>query len=233
MHKVFDFLMQHKNEFPQVAEFDGFDTRFSEAMLFDHMPAVVLDMINNYKYIPELIVVNVEDLDFMKFTSSQQRVNIKKMVITYKALIKQVVSPTDNFRVFFFNLMILLPWYVGWQSQRAARHARSHFNGCLASMVWYHGCYMICHDGIYAPIGEGLFDTDHYDDLSNIGISMFLADIVLLIKHIYQPFQVAQEAIALPFRMLKAIKSRICKQQCKAFTWMINITFVICLLLNN
>ena len=104
------------------------------------------------------------------------------MVTMCKALTRQVVRPTDNFHSFFFNLMISLPWYVGWQSQRAAKHARSCFNGCLTSMAQDHNCYIIHHNGILATIGEGLFDADHPGDLSNVGLSMFLADIVLLIK---------------------------------------------------
>ena len=57
MTKAFQFLMQHKDRFPQVADFDGFDTKFSEAMLLEHVPAMVLDMINHYKYFPEFVVV--------------------------------------------------------------------------------------------------------------------------------------------------------------------------------
>ena len=34
----------------------------------------------------------------------------------------------------------------------------------------------------------------HPGNLSNVGLSMFLADIVLLLKKIRQPFQVVQEA---------------------------------------
>ena len=81
----------------------------------------------------------------------------------------------------------------------------SHLNGCLASMAWDHRCYFICYDGIHATIGEGLFDTDHPGDLSNVGLSMFLSDIVLLIKRVHKPLQVGQEAFALPFQM-SAIK---------------------------
>ena len=46
MSKAFQFLMQHKDRSPQVADFDGFYTRFSEAMLLEHAPATVLNMIN-------------------------------------------------------------------------------------------------------------------------------------------------------------------------------------------
>ena len=65
--------MQHREHFPQIADFDGFDTRFSEAMLLEHTPVMVLNVINHYQYIPELMVVNVEASDFTRFTNSQQR----------------------------------------------------------------------------------------------------------------------------------------------------------------
>ena len=135
MGKAFHFLMQHKNRFPQVSEYKGFDTRFSEAMLLEHMPAAVLNMINYYKYLPELVMINVGASDFTRFSKSQQRANIKRIVSSCKAHTKQVIRPMDNFRRFFLNLMISLPWYMGRKSQRVARRARSHFNGCLASVA--------------------------------------------------------------------------------------------------
>ena len=55
-------------------------------------------------------------------------------------------------------------------------------------------------------ISEGLFDTAHPGDLSNVGLGMFLADIVLLIKWVCRPFQAAKEAVALSFCMSKTIK---------------------------
>ena len=152
------------------------------------MPAMVLIMINHYQYILELVVVNVGALDFTSFTNSQQQANRRHMVATCKALTRQVVTSTDMFQGFFFNLMISLPWYMGQKCQRATSHARSRFNGCLTSMAQDHKCYIIHHDGIKATISEGLYDMGHPGDLSNVGLSMFLADIVLLIKKVCQPF---------------------------------------------
>ena len=123
-----------------------------------------------------------------------------------KALTRQVVRSTDTFQGFFFNCMISLPWNMEWKCQRAVRHARSRFDGCLVSMAQNHGYYIVCHDGIKATISEGLYDTGHPGDLSNVGLSMFLADIVLLIKKVCQPFQVAQEAKAVPFCMSHALQ---------------------------
>ena len=205
MSKAFQFLMQHKDRLLQVANFDGFDTRFSETMLLEHVPATVLDMINHYKYIPELVVINVGMSDFTRYTDSQQWANIRKMIVICKALTKQVIRTTDTFGGFFFNLMISLPLYMGWESQCAARRARSHFNN-LTSMAHDHGCYIIHHDGIKATIRQGLFETSNPGDLTNVGLSMFLADIVLLIKCICKPLQVAQEARQLPFCISEALE---------------------------
>ena len=110
MGKAYQFLMHHRDRFHQVSDYDGFNTRFLEAMLLQHMLAMVLDMLNNFKYLAELIVINVRAPDFTRFSNSEQRANIWKMVASCKALTKEVVRPTDNFRGFFLNLMISLPW---------------------------------------------------------------------------------------------------------------------------
>ena len=216
MGKAFQFLIQHKDRFPQVSEYEGFDTRFSEAMLLEHTPTAVLDMINCYKYLPELVVINVGAFDFTRFSNSQQQTNIKMMVSSCKALTKQVVRPTDNFQDFFLNLMISLPWYMGWKSQRAARRARSHFSGCLTSVAHDQGCYIVRHDGIKDTIGHGLFDTRIPGDLSEVSLSMFLADIVLLIKRVCKPIQVAQEAKLIPFCMSRALHYQSLQQAVQA-----------------
>ena len=73
-------------------------------------------------------------------------------------------------------------------------------------MAHDHGCYIICHGGIKATISQDLFDTSNPGDLTNVSSSMFLVNIVLLIKHVHKPFLVAQEAKQLPFCMSEALK---------------------------
>ena len=90
MGKAYQFVMQYRARFPQVADYDWFNTRFLESMLLEHMPAVVLNMLNNLKYLPELIVINVGASDFTRFSNSEQRANIQKMVALCKALTKKV-----------------------------------------------------------------------------------------------------------------------------------------------
>ena len=110
--------------------------------------------------------------------------------------------------------MISYPGYMSWKSQHAARRARSCFNGCLASMTFDHGCYIIHHNGIKATIRQGLFDTSNPGDLTDVGLSMFLVDIVLLIECIHKPFQVAQEARQLLFWMSEDSNYKTWMQQC-------------------
>ena len=198
--------MQHRDRFLQLQDYNGFDTQFSEDMLLEHTPATVLDMLNNYKYLPELVVINVGASNFTKCTNSQQRANIRKMVNSCKALTKKVVRLMDNFRGFFLNLMISPPWYVGWKSKQVARRAKSCFSGCLTSVAWDQGCYIVCYDGIKATIDQGLFDTNNPGDLTDVSLSMFLADVIILIKRVCKPFQVAQEARQLPFHKSRALK---------------------------
>ena len=86
-----------------------------------------------------------------------------------------------------------------------ARRARSHFNGCLASVARDQSCYIVHHDGIIATLGKGLYDTNSPGNLSALGLSMFLVDIVILTKKVCKPFQVAQEAKLIPFHMSRAL----------------------------
>ena len=176
----------------------------------------MLHLINENKYLPEVIVISVGMSDFSRFTNSQQRANIRYMVRASKALTQKVERQSDNFKGIFINLLISLPWYVGWESQRAARRARSRFNGCLASVARDQGCYIVRHDGIVAAQGQGLYDPNNPGDLSQLGLSMFLADIVIRVKRVCKPFQVAQEAIMLPFRMSKALHRQNLRQAVQA-----------------
>ena len=94
-----------------------------------------------------------------------------------------------------------------------AQRAISHFNGCLARD---QGCYIVHHDGIVATIGKGLCDQNSPGDLSDVSISIFLADIVILIKKVCKPFQVAQEARSMPLCMAKALHHQSLSQAVQA-----------------
>ena len=70
MRLAFKVLMKHHSRFHQLDSLEGFDMQFVEAMMLEHMPAVVLNIIlNSYKYLPELIIVHVRALDFSRVTN--------------------------------------------------------------------------------------------------------------------------------------------------------------------
>ena len=41
--------MKHKDRFHKLEPLEGFDSRFAEAMMLEHMLAMVQDMVNKYK----------------------------------------------------------------------------------------------------------------------------------------------------------------------------------------
>ena len=61
LSKAFQFLMHYKERFSQLVDYDGCNTRFSEATLLEHAPAVVLDMLNHYKHLSELINMGCDE----------------------------------------------------------------------------------------------------------------------------------------------------------------------------
>ena len=65
-------------------------------------------------------------------------------------------------------------------------------------------------------MGQGLYDPQNPGDLSQMGLSMFLADIVILVKKVCKLFQVVQEARMLPFKMSKAIHRQSLRQAVQA-----------------
>ena len=134
MGKAFDFLTQHQDRFPQLEDYEGFDTRISGAMLLEHTPAMVLDLLNSLKYLPELIVINVGMSDFTRFSNSQQRANIKKMIVACKVLTKRWSSNQTTSGV--YSLTSWCP-YHGTSAGKANRQPIGHAHTLMvASQVW-------------------------------------------------------------------------------------------------
>ena len=68
-----------------------------------------------------------------------------------------------------FSLMLSLPFYINWDSQRAAQRARAHFNGSLAEHAQKNGGYIIRHPEIAAVTDPGLYNPNNQGDLNEIG----------------------------------------------------------------
>ena len=89
--------MKYQDRFYQFNSLEGFDTRFTEAMLLEHMPGTVPDMVNRYMNLPEFIVVHVGASDLSRVTNHQIRVTIKNMVLSCKKITVMACQSTDSF----------------------------------------------------------------------------------------------------------------------------------------
>ena len=156
------------------------------------MLAMVLDMVNNYKYLPELIVIHVGALDFSQVTNHQihMNINIKNMVLNCKKITTAACRSTDSFHSFIFSLMLLLPFYINWESQQVARQVRAHFNGELAKHAQLNGGYIIRHPDIAPATNPGLYDLNNQGDLMEIWYLLMMKDIARRIQTIIVPFAV-------------------------------------------
>ena len=156
-------------------------------MLLEHTPAMVLDMVNRYKYLPELIIVHVGALDFSKVTNHQIWINIQNMVLNCKNITTVACRSTDSFHRFMFSLMLSLPFYINWDSQWAARWARAHFNGSLAKHTQLNRGYIIRHLDIMVATDLVLYDPNKQGDLTEIGYLLMMKDITQKV-YIYSLF---------------------------------------------
>ena len=80
---AFKVLMKHRDRFHQLDSLEGFDTRFTEAMMLEHTLATVLNMVNRYKYLPELIIIHAGASDYM--------------VLSHKKITATACRSTDSF----------------------------------------------------------------------------------------------------------------------------------------
>ena len=164
--------------------------RFTEAMMLEHTPAMVLNMVIRYKYLPELIIIHVGASNFSRVTNHQIQVNIQNMVPSCKKITIAAYRSTDSFQGFIFLLMLSLPFYINWDSQRAVRRARACFNGLLAKHAQLYGGYIIRHLDIAAATDPGLYDPNNQGDLMEIGYLLMMKDIAQRVQTIVVPFVV-------------------------------------------
>ena len=159
-------------------------------MLLEHTPATVLDMVNKYKYLPELVTIHVGALDFSRVTNHQIRINIQNMVLNCKKITAGACRSTDSFCGFMFLLMLPLPFYINWDSQWAARQTRAHINGSLAKHAQLNGGYIIRSPDIVVVTDPGLYDSNNQGDLTEIGYLLMMKDIAQRVQTIVVSFTV-------------------------------------------
>ena len=89
-----------------------------------------------------------------------------------------------------FSLMLFLPFYINWDSQRAALRARAYFNRSSAKHAQKNGGYIIRHPDIVAVTDPGLYDLNNQGDLTKIWYLLIMRDIAQRVQTIVVPFMV-------------------------------------------
>ena len=178
-------------------------------MLLEHTLATVLDMVNEYKYLPELIIIHVGASDFSRVTNHQIQINIQNMVglLNCKKITATACRSTDSFCGFMCPLMLSLPFYINWDSQWAARQARTCFNGLLEKHAQLNRGYIIRYLDIAVVTDPGLYDPNNQGDLTEIGYLLMMKDIAQKVQAIVAPFTVALACRRQPMVMNNAIQT--------------------------
>ena len=205
LQRAFQVTVDNPDCFHQLGKFDEVETHFSTVMFFDHVPLAVLDLLNLLQYVPQFIMVHVGASDFSKYKNLQQHQNIEAMMQKVNKLVKAVATHhADGFKGIFYSLMVFVPWYLGWQQQKAARRALARLNGALAKYAKLSGSYIIGCVGIQAQKGQGLYDSQDPVNLSSVGNHMFMADILIKVEKVLLAFHTAYKASQVHKTMLNA-----------------------------
>ena len=121
------------------------ETRLCVVMSIQLCMVALLDMLNYYKYCPKVVIFQVGASYFMTVSAYQLHQNIQ-LAMSFNKQLLQTVQPYNHSAIGnFYSMLLKEPWYMGWDSHRAACHARSQFNGCLTKYAALHGSYLISH----------------------------------------------------------------------------------------
>ena len=138
------------------------------------------------------------------------------MTTKVKKLLKSVDTHSAGCWAVFYSHMVSLPWYLGWNKQRAAHRAQARLNGAIAKCAQDSGAYVVSSPGIQAMQGEGLYDIHCLGSLSIMGNLLFMSDVVNKVKKIECPFKVASQKQQLPYKMFAVVTNKLLESQIAA-----------------
>ena len=141
---------------PYLSTFQFVETRISQVMQLNHVVSVVLDLINSNKYVPRTIVIHAGESDFRVMPQHLIKFFMAQMSNTVRDLIRKAQQYKHSHISMFVSMMLPQQWYYGWLSQKAARKAKAHFNGCLTWAATLAGQYMVNHPELSLRITQHL-----------------------------------------------------------------------------
>ena len=95
LQDVFAVMMDNKNCFHLLQEFEQVRSQFLATMLMEHVPMVLIHLLNTHRCIPDIVVIHVGESDFSWELNEQQRCNVADMT----AKVKKLLNPFSTFHI--------------------------------------------------------------------------------------------------------------------------------------
>ena len=178
---VYQALCAEPYHLPYFATFQFVETRTSNIMQFNHIVAVVLDLLYSNHYVPKAVIIHTRHCDFGVMPQHLVKFYMAQMVNTVTELICKA-QPFRHCHIgTFTSLMLPDQYYIGWSTQKAAHRARACYNGCLARAAMLVGHYIISHLEL-SPQDHPAFLELGKTTLSRTGNLIFMADVQAAIR---------------------------------------------------
>ena len=156
------------------------ETRTSDIMQFNHVVAVVLDLLNSNCYIPKAVVIHSGYSDFGVIPQHLVKFYTAQMANLVTELLHRAQPFRHHHIGTFTSIMLPDQYYIGWSTQKAMHRARACYNSCLARAATLAGHYIISHPEL-SPQDHPAFLELGKMTLSRMGNLIFMADVQVAI----------------------------------------------------
>ena len=109
LQEAFAVMMNNKNHFHPLQEFDQMRSKFSAMMLMEYMLLALVHLLNTHRCIPDMIVVHIRESDFLRETNKQQRCNVAVMTVKVRNSLSQWTPILKAARWYFTQTWFLCP----------------------------------------------------------------------------------------------------------------------------
>ena len=175
MQQAYISFCENPSHLQELSSFQFIETCLCRKVPLEQVPFVLLDMLHAHRYIPKVIVYHVGESDFG--TTPQHLICHKacQFAMTCRALIRAANPFRQGHLGQLLSLMPPHPWYLGWNTQQAARKARAKLNGALAQAAMLAVLYVIPHPEL-SPEDHAAFIKQGSHDYSMTGNLLLMMD---------------------------------------------------------
>ena len=102
LQDAFAVMMDNKNHFHLLQEFDQVRSQFSATMPMEHVLLALIHLLNTHRYIQDIIVIHIGESDFLREMNKQQYCNVADMTVKVKKLLKSVDTHSKGCQAVFY-----------------------------------------------------------------------------------------------------------------------------------